>query len=133
MGGSRLFNAISISQRYAGHARQVGHAAATVHSGAYLGRYTVVVDDDIDVYDIDQVLWAFTTRFQADRDLIVMPNFLGGHLNPVTYGYHREEQGPMETKRIIDCKRPAPPATFPPMTAGPSVITRNPCPPPATR
>src|SRR5438552_11845287 len=46
VGGSRLFNAISINQRYAGHARQVGHAAASVHTGAYLGRYTVVVDDD---------------------------------------------------------------------------------------
>ena len=42
------------------------------------------------------------TRFQADRDLTIMPNFLGGHLNPVTYGYHREEKGPMETKLIFD-------------------------------
>jgi 2,5-furandicarboxylate decarboxylase 1 len=73
-----------------------------------------IVDDDIDVFDNDQVLWAMTTRFQADRDLIVMPNFLGGHLNPVTYGYHREEKGPMETKMILDCTKPAPPATFPP-------------------
>src|SRR5204862_6985983 len=51
VGGSRLFNAVSISQRYAGHARQVGHAAASVHTGAYPGRYTVVVHDDHDVRD----------------------------------------------------------------------------------
>ena len=44
---------------------------------------------------------------RPDRDLIIMPNFLGGHLNPVTYGFHREEKGPMETKLIIDCTRPA--------------------------
>jgi len=58
---------------------------------------------------------SMVTRFQADRDLTVLPNFVGGHLNPVTYGYHREEKGPMETKLIFDMTRPAPPETFPPM------------------
>jgi 2,5-furandicarboxylate decarboxylase 1 len=88
-------------------------------------KHIFIVDDDIDVFDNDQVMWAFTTRFQGDRDLIVMPNFLGGHLNPVTYGYHREEKGPMETKMILDCTRPAPPATFPPACrVPPDVIER---------
>lgn len=88
-------------------------------------KHIFIVDDDIDVFDNDQVMWAFTTRFQADRDLIVMPNFLGGHLNPVTYGYHREEKGPMETKMILDCTRPAPPATFPPRAqVPPDVVAR---------
>ena len=88
-------------------------------------KHIFIVDDDIDVYDIDQVLWAFTTRFQGDRDMIVMPNFLGGHLNPVTYGHHREEKGPMETKIIFDCTKPAPPATFPPACrVPPDVVER---------
>lgn len=77
-------------------------------------KHIYIVDDDIDVFDNDQVMWAMTTRFQADRDLIIMPNFLGGHLNPVTYGWHREEKGPQETKLIIDCTKPAAPVTFPP-------------------
>jgi 2,5-furandicarboxylate decarboxylase 1 len=89
-------------------------------------KHIFIVDDDVDVYDNDQVLWAFTTRFQGDRDLIVMPNFLGGHLNPVTYGYHREEKGPMETKMILDCTKPAPPATFPPACrVPPDVVERT--------
>ena len=54
-----------------------------------------------------------------------MPNFLGGHLNPVTYGYHREEKGPMETKLIFDCTRPAPPATFPPMCRVPPEVVER--------
>jgi 2,5-furandicarboxylate decarboxylase 1 len=91
-------------------------AAAAAFAVVPLLKHIFVVDDDIDIFDNDQVMWAFTTRFQGDRDLIVMPNFLGGHLNPVTYGYHREEKGPMETKMILDCTRPAPPATFPPAT-----------------
>ena len=76
-------------------------------------KHVWVVDEDIDVFNQDQVLWAMTTRFQADRDLVIMPNFLGGHLNPVTYGFHREEKGPMETKLIFDCTLPAPPEHFP--------------------
>src|SRR6185369_1181949 len=88
-------------------------------------KHVFIVDDDIDPFDMDQVLWAWTTRFQGDRDLIMMPNFLGGHLNPVTYGYHREEKGPMETKLIFDMTRPAPPETFPPMCrVPPDVVAR---------
>jgi len=47
-GGSRLFTIVSIHQRYAGHARQAGLLASQVHSGAYVGRYVIVVDEDID-------------------------------------------------------------------------------------
>ena len=72
VGGSRLFNAISIDQRYAGHARQVGHAAASVHTGAYLGRYVVVVDDDIDVMDLEQVLWAMCTRSEPAESIDII-------------------------------------------------------------
>ncbi len=88
-------------------------------------KHIFIVDDDIDVFDNDQVMWAWTTRFQGDRDLIVMPNFLGGHLNPVTYGYHREEKGPMETKMILDCTKPAPPATFPPACRVPPEVVER--------
>src|SRR6266508_565773 len=45
VGGCRLFNVVSIQQRYAGHARQAAHVAAMSRVGAYLGRITVVVDD----------------------------------------------------------------------------------------
>lgn len=88
-------------------------------------KHIFIVDDDIDVFDNDQVMWAFTTRFQGDRDMIVMPNFLGGHLNPVTYGYHRDEKGPMETKIIFDCTKPAPPITFPPACRVPPEVVER--------
>ena len=38
---------------------------------------------------------------------------MGGRLNPVSYGYHRDEKGLLETKLTFDCTKPAPPATFP--------------------
>ncbi|MEA2622510.1 MAG: hypothetical protein QOH61_1420 [Chloroflexota bacterium] len=106
---STLF--MSMKKRVEGEPKIAACAAFAVDP---ILKHIYIVDDDIDVFDNDQVLWATTTRFQADRDLTIMPNFLGGHLNPVTYGYHREEKGPMETKLIFDCTRPAPPITFPP-------------------
>jgi 2,5-furandicarboxylate decarboxylase 1 len=120
--GIRSTLVIGMKKRVEGEPKIAASAAFAVDP---ILKHIFIVDDDIDVYDMDQVLWAFTTRFQADRDLIIMPNFLGGHLNPVTYGYHREEKGPQETKMIIDCTKPAPPVTFPPACrVPPDVVER---------
>lgn len=117
---STLF--ISMKKRVEGEAKIAACAALAV---VPLLKHVYVVDDDIDVFDHDQVMWAVATRFQADRDLTVMPNFLGGHLNPVTYGLNRNEKGPMETKLIFDCTRPAPPAYFPPKCQIPPEIVNR--------
>ncbi|MBI2358443.1 MAG: UbiD family decarboxylase [Deltaproteobacteria bacterium] len=66
-GGSRLFNVISIKQRYPGHSRQAGVIASQCSSGVYIGRYTVVVDDDIDVANLSDVIWAMATRADPER------------------------------------------------------------------
>ena len=102
VGGSRLFNAVSITQRYAGHSRQVGHAAATVHTGAYLGRYVVVVDDDIDVMDLEQVLWAMCTRSEPAESIDIIPRAWSGPLDP------RIQPGKkgFSSRAIIDATRP---------------------------
>ncbi len=122
LAGIRSVAFIAMKKKVEGEPKLAACAAFTVDP---ILKHVFVVDDDIDVYNQDQVIWAFTTRFQADRDLIVMPNFLGGHLNPVTYGWHREEKGPMETKMIFDCTKPAPPITFPPACrVPPDVVER---------
>src|SRR5262245_33099386 len=46
IGGSRMFTVVAITQRYAGHARQAGHLLNQCGAGAYMSRYSVVVDDD---------------------------------------------------------------------------------------
>jgi 2,5-furandicarboxylate decarboxylase 1 len=43
-----------------------------------------VVDDDVDVHDPLQVEWAVATRFQADRDLVVITGAQGSVLDPST-------------------------------------------------
>jgi UbiD family decarboxylase len=120
--GIRSTLVIQMKKRVEGEPKIAAVAALSVDP---ILKHVFIVDDDIDPFDLDQVIWAFTTRFQGDRDMIVMPNFLGGHLNPVTYGWHREEKGPMETKIIFDCTKPAPPITFPPACrVPPDVVER---------
>ena len=45
-------------------------------------KHVVVVDDDIDVFDEERVLWAISNRFQADRGLVVIANAQGSELDP---------------------------------------------------
>jgi UbiD family decarboxylase len=89
-GPATRFTAIQIRQRYPGHARNVLHVASNCQGGAYAGKWTVVVDEDIDAGELDQVLWAMCTRFDpmADIDLIQKawaskrdPLYLPGNFN----------------------------------------------------
>ncbi|MFF0516738.1 hypothetical protein [Streptomyces sp. NPDC004250] len=41
-----------------------------------------MVDEDVDLFDTEDVLWAMTTRFQADKDLVVLPGVAGHVLDP---------------------------------------------------
>jgi UbiD family decarboxylase len=67
VGGARLFNVIAIKQQFAGHSRQAGMIASQCRSGVYIGRYTVVVDDDIDPSSLGDVIWAISTRSNPER------------------------------------------------------------------
>jgi len=89
-GPATRFTAIQIRQRYPGHARNVLHVAANCQGGAYAGKWTVVVDDDIDAGDLDQVLWAMSTRFDPLTDIDIIqkawaskrdPLYLPGNFN----------------------------------------------------
>jgi len=89
-GPATRFTAIQLRQRYPGHARNALHIASNCQGGAYAGKWTVVVDEDIDAGDLDQVLWAMCTRFDpvTDIDLIQKawaskrdPLYLPGNFN----------------------------------------------------
>ena len=71
-GSGRTFVAISIKQRYYGHANQVGLVASQVNPTGYVGRYVVVVDDDIDPTDINDVIWAMGTRSDPKTDFTML-------------------------------------------------------------
>ncbi|WP_238011373.1 UbiD family decarboxylase [Dactylosporangium sp. AC04546] len=102
VGGCRLFNVVSIKQRYAGHARQAGLIATQCRQGAYLGRIVVVVDDDVDITDLHEVIWAVCTRADPVRDMDIIRGALSGPLDPAI---HPDEKG-TNSRLIIDATRP---------------------------
>jgi len=58
--GGSLIMVVSITQQYAGHARQVGRVASGLLH--HICRILVVVDDDINPSNPEEVLWAMATR-----------------------------------------------------------------------
>jgi len=102
VGGCRLLNAVAIKQRYPGHARQAGHVAAMCRAGAYLGRLVIVVDEDIDVTDLGEVMWAVCTRSDPDRSLDIIRRAWSGPLDPAI---HPDSKG-FNSRLIIDATRP---------------------------
>jgi len=64
-----------------GEAKNVILAALASH---YDVKHVVVVDEDVDIHNPEMVEWAVATRFQADRDLVVVPGSQGSKLDPST-------------------------------------------------
>ena len=93
---------ISIKQRYPGHARQAGLVASQCRAGAYLGRYVIVVDDDIDPYNTDDVLWAMATRSEPEKDIEIIRRCWSGPLDPII----PIGQKGHNSRAIIDACRP---------------------------
>ena len=78
-GTCRFHAYISIAKRTPGQAK---NAICAAFAADMLLKHVVIVDDDIDVFDEEQVLWAVSNRFQADRDLVVVANAQGSELDP---------------------------------------------------
>lgn len=97
-GGGRLLIAVSISQKYAGHARQAAHLTAQLPTAAYMNRYVVVVDDDIDVSSIEEVVWAMCTRSDPGQDIDILRRTWGSKLDPML----AEGATPHNSRAIID-------------------------------
>ena len=74
IGGSRMLHGISIKQKYPGHATQAGFIAAQCGAAAYASKYVIVVDDDVDVTDLDHLLWAMLTRTEPKESIQFIEN-----------------------------------------------------------
>jgi UbiD family decarboxylase len=98
LSGTSSFTAyVAIRQSRPGEAK---HVIPIVLGVDHYLKLVVVVDDDIDVFDESDVLWAVATRMQADRDLVVIPGSLGAMLDPSA-----DERG-VTAKLGIDATRP---------------------------
>ena len=57
-------------------------AIAAAFEGHKSLKHCVVVDDDINIYDPHDVEWAIATRFQADKNAVILSNQPGSSLDP---------------------------------------------------
>ncbi|MGA1849170.1 MAG: UbiD family decarboxylase [Thermoplasmatota archaeon] len=78
-----LHGVVSITKQKEGDGKNAIMAAFTGHPSM---KMVTVVDEDIDIFDDRQVEWAVATRFQADRDLVLIPNARGSTLDPSSHG-----------------------------------------------
>ncbi len=65
----------------------------------------IAVDKDVNLYDPNDVNWAITTRFNPERDLIILPNQMGHILNPMVE-INPDGKGGTVTKMGIDATAP---------------------------
>lgn len=100
--GKSFLIIVSIKQRYPGHARQAALVASQCRAGAYMGRYVVVVDDDVDIWDIDQVIWAICTRSDPEQSIEILRRCWSGPLDPAI----APESKGFNSRAIIDACRP---------------------------
>ncbi len=80
-------------------------AIATALSSDYRIKHVVVVDDDVNIFDDEHVLWAIATRSQWDKDLVVIPGMMGTRLDP-------SGNDILTTKGGIDATKPVDPRAF---------------------
>jgi 2,5-furandicarboxylate decarboxylase 1 len=96
-GGSCRFHAVvSMEKRQEGQGRNV--ILATLGNNFDI-KHAWVVDADVDVFDPEAVEWALATRFQADRDLVLVPGAQGSRLDP-------SADGGISAKLGFDCTIP---------------------------
>jgi 2,5-furandicarboxylate decarboxylase 1 len=80
-GVCRYHLVVQLEKRSEGEAKNVALAAFGAH---YDVKHVVVVDPDVNIHDDADVQWAISTRFQADRDLIVVSGTQASKLDPST-------------------------------------------------
>src|SRR6516165_3318489 len=65
-------------------------------------KHVIVVDDDVDIFDTNDVMWAVATRVRPDKDIFFVPGVKGAILDPTS-----DPQNFTVTKMGIDATRPA--------------------------
>jgi 4-hydroxy-3-polyprenylbenzoate decarboxylase len=65
---------VSMKKQYPGHAKRVMFGVWSYLRQFMYTKFIIVVDDDIDVRNWKDVVWALTTRVDAQRDTLIVPN-----------------------------------------------------------
>jgi len=112
---AQLMTVVALRQRYDGHAKRAALIAA---AQSYMGRLVVAVDDDVDPSDINDVMWAITTRCEPSEQVEIVRNAWSSALDPRIPPDAKAGGTTSHSKLIIEAVRPfAWKDKFPPTSA----------------
>jgi UbiD family decarboxylase len=94
---------VSTQKRFGGFAKEVGMRVLTTPHGLGYAATVIVVDEDVDPFNLPQVMWALSTKMNPAGDLIRVPNLSILELAP------QAETPGIVDKLIIDATTPVPP------------------------
>ena len=96
---------VSIDKRYPGQARRLMLGLWSMLPQFSYTKLIIVVDGDIDIRNWGDVMWALATRFDAPRDLVVVPD------TPIDYLDFASPQPGLGGKLGLDATNKLPPET----------------------
>jgi len=102
VGGSRMLLAVAIEQRYVGHARQAGHVASMCRTGVDANRWVIVTDSDVDVTNLDELIYAALTRADPAEDFDLIRGGKAQKSDPRLPPWEREVGNLVNSRMIID-------------------------------
>lgn len=98
---------ISVKSRYGGFAKSAAFRLLCTPHGTAYAKIIILVDEYVDPFDLDQVMWALTTRVKPTKDVSIIQNCAGMPLDPSSY------PAGMHDKLIIDATTPVDPEPNP--------------------
>jgi len=101
-----LTTIVSSDIRLGGFGKTLAFRVASTPHGTSYCKNIIVVDGDIDPFNLDKVMWAISTRVRADKDVTIVQNTPGMPLDPCS------EPAGMGCKLIIDATTPVMPDTM---------------------
>ena len=82
-GRGQLMIVVSLKQMYAGHAQRAAMITAGWYGTAWMNRFIIIVDEDIDPSNIGEVLWALTTRCDPETAIDILRGGWGARSDPL--------------------------------------------------
>ena len=101
-GGSWLHSIVQIKKKNPGDGKKAIEAAFNGHKSM---KHIIIVDEDVDIYNLNAVEWAIATRFQGDKDMIIKKDQPGSSLDPS--GKHEPGKKTLTTKIGFDATIPS--------------------------
>ncbi|AFI26918.1 phenolic acid decarboxylase BsdC [Bacillus sp. JS] len=100
-----LIAIVSTKTRYGGFAKAVGMRALTTPHGLGYCKMVIVVDEDVDPFNLPQVMWALSTKMHPKHDAVIIPDLSVLPLDPGS------NPSGITHKMILDATTPVAPET----------------------